>query len=183
MKLTTLVAVVAVIQGAVLIDWYSDSTVTARLAKENAEMRLADNRMTRGRTQFRKPGLGAWDYAGVSSCARAVGWPSEMLMSLRRTENGGMLLDLGIQKIPANIRLLYSPSQWQYAAGQQILIEEAGKLIARDRETFNKFAAQLSKRWGAKDTAAWKKNFTYFVKHYAKGSGAQDPHSNGGKKK
>jgi len=176
--------IVGSLTGCLLtMHWYGqpDALETvARLAKENAEMRLADNRMLRSRTGFRMPKVGAWDYAGVSSCAKAVGWPPEMLMALRKTENGGMLLDLGIQSIPANIRRDYPPSMWQYAAGQQILVQEAGRLIYNDRATFDKFSLRLSKRWKARDTKTWRKNFSYFVKK-AKGPGVNGSNSNGGK--
>ena len=130
-----------------------------RLATQNAEMRLTANRMTRAKTAYRYPKFGEYDFIRIKACAKAVKWPSSMLTAIRKTENGVMFLDLGIQSIPKDIRENYPPSYWQFAAGQRIMVEEAGKMILNDPEVAGIFAHRLAKRWKAKHPERWVKNF------------------------
>ncbi len=164
-----LVIIISVLSGALAIQTFNSSRangIIERLSTENQQMRLANNRMTRSRTNFRKPKIGQYDFKRISACAEAVGWPSELLGSIRVIENGGMLLDLGIQSIPSDIKAHYPPSYWQYAAGQRIMVQEAGKMIFENPEVFNIFAHRLATRWSAKKPRLWEKGFVSVVNKY-----------------
>jgi hypothetical protein len=144
--------------------WQGESVRTlskhnAMLAADYQDVLVADNRMTRSRTNFEYPRMGGVELKAISEVAQALSWPWELHAAIEKTENGGMHLELGAKKIPEDIRQNFPPNLWQRATAVRIMQEEAGKMILLDPEVTYVFAARLARRWGALDQAAWQENF------------------------
>lgn len=129
------------------------------LAKDYQDAVLAENRMLRSRSDFQLPRMGGEELAAISTVAKALEWPWEVLAAAEKTENGGMRLELGIQSIPTDIKRSFPPYLWQRAAGARIMQQEAGKMIIQDPDVTFVFAARLARRWKAANQAEWRDNF------------------------
>lgn len=129
------------------------------LARDYQDAILSDNRMTRSRTNFELPRMGPDELRAITEVARALAWPWEVIAAAEKAENGGMRLELGIQRIPDDIRKNFPPFMWQRAAGARIMQEEAGKMILDDPDVTFVFAARLARRWKAVDVSGWRDQF------------------------
>jgi hypothetical protein len=131
----------------------------AQLVADYQAVLVADNRMTRSRTDFQYPKLDAYELRGISEVAEALLWPWQLHEAAERTENGGMHLELGVQKVPDDIRRNFPPRLWQRAAAVRIMQEEAGRMILQDPDVTYVFAARLARRWNAADVPKWQETF------------------------
>lgn len=131
----------------------------AQLAADYQAVLVADNRMTRSRTDFAYPKMDAYELRAVSEVAEALLWPWQLHAAAERTENGGMHLELGVKRVPDDIRRNFPPKLWQRAAAVRIMQEEAGRMVIEDPEVTYVFAARLARRWGAEDVDKWRDNF------------------------
>lgn len=129
------------------------------LAKDYQDAVLAENRMLRSRSDFRLPRMGGEELAAISTVARALEWPWELIAAGEKTENGGMRLELGVKQIPSDIRANFPPYLWQRAAAARIMQQEAGKMIMQDPDVTYVFASRLARRWKAANTDEWRNNF------------------------
>ena len=135
------------------------STHNVQLAADYQDVLVADNRMTRSRTNFQMPRMGAVEMRAITEVAEALLWPWQLHAAIEKTENGGMHLELGAQSIPDDIRKNFPPNLWQRAAAVRIMQTEAGRMIMEDPEVTYVFAARLARRWGAVDKNAWQESF------------------------
>lgn len=131
----------------------------AQLAADYQALLVADNRMTRSRTDFQYPKMDAYELQAVSEVAQALLWPWQLHAAAESTENGGMHLELGVKRIPDDIRRNFPPRLWQRAAGVRIMQQEAGRMIIEDPDVTYVFAARLARRWKAADQEKWRDNF------------------------
>jgi len=125
-----------------------------RLASENEQMRLADERMLRSRTDYQRPGVTQDEVDWISRIAEDYGMPSEVLYAFRRAENGGTGLMLGANRISPEIRLRYPPKWWQFAQGAKTWTKHLNKVAVNDpylrHRTLWSFATQWNpdpERW------------------------------------
>lgn len=129
------------------------------LAADYQDVLVADNRMTRSRTNFSYPRMGPAELKAITEVAEALSWPWQLHAAAEKTENGGMHLELGAQRVPDDIRQNFPPNLWQRAAAVRIMQEEAGRMIIEDPEVTYVFAARLARRWKAADVVGWRENF------------------------
>lgn len=131
----------------------------AMLAADYQDALLSDNRTTRSRTNFAFPRMGPTELKAITEVAQALSWPWELHAAIEKTENGGMHLEVGAQKIPSDIKANFPPYLWQRATAVRIMQEEAGKMIIQDPEVTYVFAARLARRWNAADVPKWRESF------------------------
>lgn len=131
----------------------------AQLAADYQDALVSDNRTTRSRTNFQMPKMDVVELKAITEVAQALAWPWQLHAAIESTENGGMHLEVGAQRIPADIRRNYPPRLWQRATAVRIMQEEAGRMIIDDPEVTYVFASRLARRWGAEDRDAWRESF------------------------
>lgn len=131
----------------------------AMLAADYQAALVSDNRTTRSRTGFAFPRMGPEEMRAITQVAQALSWPWELHAAIEKTENGGMLLEVGAQKIAADIKANFPPELWQRAMAVRVMQEEAGRMIFEDPEVTYVFAARLARRWNAADVPAWREQF------------------------
>ena len=101
---------------------YSNTaTELTKLATENEQMRFADERMTRSKTDFQRPGVTAEEVQWIKAISDDYGIPADILYAMRRTENGGRGLYVGANHIDQEIRRRYPPLWWRNCSGRQDL--------------------------------------------------------------
>lgn len=147
----------------------------AMLAADYQDALVADNRTTRSRTGFQFPRMGAVEMQAITEVAQALSWPWELHAAGEKTENGGMHLELGVQRIPGDIRKNFPPYMWQRAAAVRIMQEEAGRMIIDDPEVTYVFAARLARRWKSIDPKTWCDNFITNLNKYRGEGGTVRP--------
>lgn len=151
------------------------SADNAKLAADYQDVLVADNRMTRSRTNFQYPRMGPVELQAITEVAQALLWPWQLHAAAESAENGGMHLELGAQEIPADIRKNYPPNMWQRATAVRIMQQEAGKMILDDPEVMYIFAARLARRWKAADVSGWRDNFVAHLNRWRGEGGAVRP--------
>jgi hypothetical protein len=133
--------------GWLLAQAHNFSAEYTRLAAENEQMRLGDERMLRGRTNFERPGVTEEEVRWIETIAADYGMPPEILYAMRRTENGGSMLFLGAQKISPEIRLRYPPLWWQFAQGAKTWNKHLSQVAMSDPYLRHRTIWSFAKQW------------------------------------
>ena len=136
------------------------------LARDYENAINSNNHTLRSQTNYALPRMGPSELQSITEVAQALAWPWELIAGIEKAENGGMTLELGIKKIPADIKRNFAPHDWQRAAGARIMQQEAGKMIIQDPDVTYVFASRLAKRWEAVDKKNWRDNFVACMNHW-----------------
>ena len=123
------------------------ATEYTRLAIENEQMRLGEERMMRGRTNFERPGVTEEEVKWIEIIAEDYGMPPKILYSFRRTENGGRMLFLGAQRISPEIRKKYPPLWWQFAQGAKTWNKHLSNVAMSDPYLRHRTLWSFAKQW------------------------------------
>jgi transposase len=121
-----------------------------RLSAENEQMRIADERMLRARTNYAKPGTTQEEVDWIVKIADDYGMSKEILYAFRRAENGGSFLILGAKKISPEIRLRYPPKWWQFAQGAKTWNKHLNKVAQADPYLRHRTLWSFAHQWNPK---------------------------------
>jgi hypothetical protein len=125
-----------------------------RLATENEQMRFADERMTRSRTDFERPGITAEEVRWIEAISDDYGIPPRLLYAMRRTENGGRGLYVGANWISPEIRKRYPPLWWQFAQAAKVWNQNLNRISISDPYLCHRTLWSFAHQW-APDPTSW----------------------------
>ena len=130
--LIALTAVALVAIGWVVASLRNLASENTRLATENEQMRFADERMMRSRTNFERPGITAEEIRWIHELSEDYGTDQNIIYAMRRAENGGRTLYFGANRIDPEIRKRYPPLWWQTAKATKTWNQHLNKVAIND---------------------------------------------------
>jgi len=157
-KNTILSGIVVVFAGLLIFDVgrrFSDSALIAKQATELEQMRTADERMERSRTNYDRPGVTQEEVDMIEAVAKDYGMPPELLYAFRRQENGGRGLYLGAMSIDSDIRKRYPPLWWQFAQGAKVWNQHLNENVRTDPYLLRPTLRHFARRWYPDNPDAW----------------------------
>jgi hypothetical protein len=152
LKITDIVIILAIVGISVCITYFVAQTFdlskeVERLATENEQMRFADERMERSRTNFQSPGITPEEIQWLHTISADYGVPYPLLYAMRRTENGGRGLYMGAANIDPEIRLKYPPLWWQFAQAAKIWNQHLNAISMSDPYIQRRVLWDFAKQW------------------------------------